>query len=135
MKCLDCPLKCIGQTARTFTIRYKEHMQSIRNNNNNSGYSNHILNTGHTYGTINKTMDIIKKGKHLNTLEKYHIHKISKNNLHMNDVHNDTYPIFETLHDLYNRLQHTPLISLQIGGTAQYSHNQYTHCLESIGWE
>jgi hypothetical protein len=93
---------------RTFNIRYKEHIQAIRNNNNNSGYSNHILNTGHTYGTINDTMDDIirkgKKGKHLNTLEKYHIHKISENNLHMNDTYNDPYnPIFETLHDLYTR--------------------------------
>jgi hypothetical protein len=52
-------------------------------------------------------MDIItkgKKGKHLNTLEKYYIHKISKSNLHMNDTYNDTYnPIFETLHELYTR--------------------------------
>jgi hypothetical protein len=107
MKCLDCPLKYIGQTGRTFNIRYKEHVQDIRNNNNNSVYSNHILNTGHTYGTINDTMDIIRKGKkgqHLNTLEKYYIHKISKNNLHMNYTYNDIYnPIFETLHDLYTR--------------------------------
>jgi hypothetical protein len=38
---------------------------------------------GHTYGTIIDTMGIIrthKKGNHLNTLEKHHIHKISKNN-------------------------------------------------------
>jgi hypothetical protein len=35
-----------------------------------------ILNTGHKYGTITQTIDSIrtcKKGKHLNTLEKYHI--------------------------------------------------------------
>jgi hypothetical protein len=57
MKCLDCPLKYIGQTGTSFNIRYKEHIQAIRNNNNNSGYSNHILNTGHTYWTINDTMD------------------------------------------------------------------------------
>jgi hypothetical protein len=63
---LDCPLKYIGQTGR-----YKEHMQAIRNNNSNSGYSNHILNAGHNYGTITNTTDIIRthrKGKHVNTL-------------------------------------------------------------------
>jgi hypothetical protein len=57
----------------------------------------------HTYGTINDTIDIIwkgKKGKHLNILTKYHIHKIGRNNFHMNDTYN---PIFETLHDLYTR--------------------------------
>jgi hypothetical protein len=58
------------------------------------GYSNHILNTGHTYGTITDTMDVIRtgrKGKHLNTLEKYYIYKISKNNVHMNDTHIKAY--------------------------------------------
>jgi hypothetical protein len=35
------------------------------------------------------TMGVIKaekEGKNLNTLEKYHIYKISKNRLHMNDT-------------------------------------------------
>jgi hypothetical protein len=107
MKCLDCPLKYIGQTGRTFNIRYKEHIQAIRNNNSNLGYSTHTLNTGHTYGTITDTMDIVnigKRGKHLHTLEKYHIYRISKDNLHMNDTYIDIYnPIFETLHELDTR--------------------------------
>jgi hypothetical protein len=57
-------------------------------NRGSSRYSNHIVNTGHTYGTITDTMDVIRtgrKGRHMNTLEKYHIYKISRNNLHMND--------------------------------------------------
>jgi hypothetical protein len=61
-------------------------------------YSNHILNTGHTCGNITDTMEIIKtekNGKHMNTLERYHIHKISKHKLHMNDTYIDTHnPIF-----------------------------------------
>jgi hypothetical protein len=51
-------------------------MHDIRSNNSNSGYSNHILNTGHAYGTIADTMEMIttgKKGKYFNTLERYHI--------------------------------------------------------------
>jgi hypothetical protein len=93
MKCLDCPLKHIGQTGRAFHTRYKEHMQAIRSHNGNSGYSNHILNTGYTYGNISDTMDVIKterKGKNMNTLERYHTHKISKNKLHMNYSYIDT---------------------------------------------
>jgi hypothetical protein len=47
-------------------------------------------------------MEIItmgRKGKHLNTLEKYHIYKVSEKNLHMNDTNIDTYnPVFEELH-------------------------------------
>jgi hypothetical protein len=52
MKSLGCPLTFIGQTRRTFNISYKKHIHAIRYNNSNSGYSNHILNTGHIYGTI-----------------------------------------------------------------------------------
>jgi hypothetical protein len=43
---------------------------------------------GHTHGTITDTMDskkkTWKKGKHLDTLEKYYIYKINKNKLHKN---------------------------------------------------
>jgi hypothetical protein len=89
IKCLDYPLRYIGQTGRMFKIRFKEHIQAIRNNNSNSGYSSHILNTGHTYGTIANTMDIIRKarkGRQLNTLEKYYIYKVSRSNLNLNDT-------------------------------------------------
>jgi hypothetical protein len=60
MKCMECPRRYVGQTG---TNRYKEHIHHIRSNNSNTGYSNHILNTGHTYGTITDTMEIITIGK------------------------------------------------------------------------
>jgi hypothetical protein len=72
MKWLDCPLKYVVQTGRALKTRYKEYIQAIRSNNYNSEHLNHILKSGHTYGTIRSTMDIIKtgrKGKHLNILE------------------------------------------------------------------
>jgi hypothetical protein len=56
----------IHRTYRSFHIKYKKHIQVIRYNNSNLGYSSHILNIGHTYGTITDTTDIIlthKKGK------------------------------------------------------------------------
>jgi hypothetical protein len=74
---MDYPLKYIGQTGQIFKTRYKEHIRAIRTNNGNSGYSNHTLNTGHAYGSITNTMKILKtekRGKQLNTLEKYHIY-------------------------------------------------------------
>jgi hypothetical protein len=107
MKCLDCPLKYVGQTGRTLNTRYKEHIHDIRSNNSNTGYSNHILNTGHTYGTITDTMGIIttgKKGRYFNTLEKYYIYDIFNDNLHKNDTNIDIHnPIFEALHNIYTR--------------------------------
>jgi hypothetical protein len=92
-----------------------------------------MLNTGHTYQTITDTTDIIKTGrigKHLNISEKYHIYRISKDNLHMNDTHIDTYkPIFETLHKLYTRQQHTHPQShyIKAGLGTLNTHNIYIH--------
>jgi hypothetical protein len=60
MKCMDYPLKYIGQTGLTFYTRYEEHMQVIRSNNGNSEYSNHVLNTGHSYGSITDTRKIVR---------------------------------------------------------------------------
>jgi hypothetical protein len=36
-------------------------------------------------------MKIERKGKHLNTLERYHVYKISKEGIHMNDMHDETH--------------------------------------------
>jgi hypothetical protein len=62
---------------------------------------------GHTYGTVTDTMDIVKTGRkrrHLNTIERYHVYKISRNNLHMNDTYIYAQnPIFQTGHKLYDR--------------------------------
>jgi hypothetical protein len=105
-KCLDCPLKYFGQTGSTFNVSYKEHIHAIRSNNSNSGHLNHILNTGHTYGTVTDTVDVIRigrKGRHLNTLEKYYIYKISRSNLHVKDTYSEAHnPIFQTVHELYD---------------------------------
>jgi hypothetical protein len=78
-------------------IKYKEHIHPVRSNNGNSGYSNHKLNTSHAYGAITDNMVIVRTGRkvrHLNTLEKYHIFRISKGNLHMADTHIDTNIMF-----------------------------------------
>jgi hypothetical protein len=105
MKCVDCPKKYIGQMGRAFNTRYKEHIYDIRSNNSNTGYASHILNTDHTYGPMDDIMEIMetgKKGKYLNTLKKYHIHRISKENIHMNEISTEAYnPIFEELNKIY----------------------------------
>jgi hypothetical protein len=46
--------------------------------------------------------------RHLNILEKYHIYKVGRNNLHMNDTHIETHnPIFQIVHKIYEREQYT----------------------------
>jgi hypothetical protein len=92
---MDCPLKYIGQTGRTFKTRYKEHIQAIRNNNGNSGYSKHILNTGHTYKSVTDMMKVLKtqrKGKHLNALERYYIYRMRRNNTNERRMHQHPQP-------------------------------------------
>jgi hypothetical protein len=82
-------MKYNGQTGWKFNIRCKQHVHMVRKSNSNSGYCNHIPSIGHKYSIITDTMDVIRtrrKGKHLNTLEKYYIHKISRDNLHMEDI-------------------------------------------------
>jgi hypothetical protein len=51
---------------------------------------------------IMEIMETGKKGKYLNTLEIYHIHRISKENIHMNDISTEAYnPIFEEFKKIY----------------------------------
>jgi hypothetical protein len=74
-----------------------------------TGYSRHILHTGHTYGSIGKKPTILrkaKKRKFLNSLEKYHIFPASKQDIHMNEFgieHNNT--MYETI---YQQLREYP---------------------------
>jgi hypothetical protein len=57
---LECGGAYVGQTGRKFRTRYKEHMRDIRNNNEKTGYSHHIQSTGHAYGTLEDTLQIVK---------------------------------------------------------------------------
>lgn len=66
-----------------------------------------MLHTGHTYATITDSMDVIRtgrKGRRLNTLDKYHICEISRNSLHMNETYIEAHNlIFQTVRELYDR--------------------------------
>jgi hypothetical protein len=65
------------------------------------------LDTGHTYRSVINTMKVLKmqrKGKHLNTLERYYIYEMRKDGLQMNDTYIDTHnPIFEIIQEVNNR--------------------------------
>ena len=77
LTCGTCQGVYIGQTGRSISIRYKEHVRYIKNNNPQSGYALHILNTRHEFGpqeTI-KLIKYCKKGKLMNTWESMFIQK------------------------------------------------------------
>jgi hypothetical protein len=88
----------IGQTGRNFKTRFKEHIQDIINNRTKTGYSQHIINTGHEYGKKEKTLNVQKKGAFRKTLEKFHIYKTQKTDNLLNENSINIYnPIFELL--------------------------------------
>jgi hypothetical protein len=101
---MDCHRQSIGQTGRNFKTRYKEHIRDIRNNRETSGYVQHILETGHSYGKMNDIMEVIKieqKGSYLNTLENFHIFKLFKQGIQLNNISsNINNPIFNVIQNL-----------------------------------
>lgn len=84
-----------------------EPIQYTPNNRNNTGFSQHILDPGHSYGNINNTMTVFRtaeEGQYMNSREKYYIQKTAKQNLQLHDSQIDYHnPVFETLN------KHTPL--------------------------
>jgi hypothetical protein len=77
----DCRLQYVGQTGRQFHTKYKEHLLSFRHNNYHSKFAQHILENKHSFGPIEVIMEILyitNKRTHMNTIEKYHIYKITK---------------------------------------------------------
>jgi hypothetical protein len=48
------------------------------------------------------TLHIEKKGPLMNTLERFHIYDLSKQNLHMNDTYTNS-PIFNLINDYYSQ--------------------------------
>jgi hypothetical protein len=101
LQCADCPLKYVGQTGRTFKIRFKEHIRGIKNNGQNSKFAQHIVDTTHAYRTIDQTMKILhigKKVRALGTYERFHIYEISKQNMQLNDNFTETFnPIYDVI--------------------------------------
>ena len=88
LTCLDCNMKYIGQTGRSIYTRYCEHFRDFKHANGNSKYAQHLIENRHSIGPIKKIMDIlyvIKKGKMMDTLEKFHIYNLTKLSNQIND--------------------------------------------------
>jgi hypothetical protein len=71
-------------------MRYKEHKTAFRNNNQTYSFAKHLTDAAHFFGPMNKIMQVLhchKKGPHLNTTKRLHIHAESIANNHLNDDH------------------------------------------------
>ena len=81
-------MKYIGQSGRSFLARYQEHFRDYKYNNGNSKYSNNLLDNIHSFGPIHEIMDVLhimKKGKTMDTLEKFQIYLEIKIGRQIND--------------------------------------------------
>ena len=60
LKCNSCNTAYIGQSVRVITVRHKEHLPYIRNNNPTSAYAMHILHKRHEFGLAKETLKLLK---------------------------------------------------------------------------
>jgi hypothetical protein len=88
-------------TGWTFKTRYKEHTRDVNNNGQYSKFTQHIIETGHEYDMIEKTMKILhieKKSQIVSTCERFHIYEINEQNLQLHDNFTETYnPIYDMI--------------------------------------
>jgi hypothetical protein len=105
LTCQNCNKAYVGQTGRNFRTRYKEHRRAFQYNTHQSKFAVHLQDHGHSFGTIENVMEVLKiqgKGTHLNTVEKYYIHRETLDNNHINEDYADTCNmIFNTLTSLH----------------------------------
>lgn len=81
-------MKYNGQSGRQFYTRFNEHMLLFKKNNKNSTYAKHLLDKGCATDPNKNTMQILhvmKKGNHMNTLEKICIYNENNRLNQIND--------------------------------------------------
>jgi hypothetical protein len=76
-------------------------MRDYKYRTGNSKFAQHLTEYKHTCGTINSTLkilEVIKKGTYMDTLERYHIHRVTSQGIQINDRSTiSKNPLFDTL--------------------------------------
>ena len=76
IQCNTCNKTYTGQTGRSISTRYKEHIRYIKYNNPQSAYAIHILQNKHEYGLEKETLQLVKrctKGTRMSCWENFYI--------------------------------------------------------------
>jgi hypothetical protein len=71
-------MKYIGQTGRPFHIRFRQHYTDYKYANNKSKFAQYVLEEGNSFGPMADVTDVLhvaKKGRMLNTLERFCIYR------------------------------------------------------------
>jgi len=77
LKCNSCNRAYVGQSDRAISLRHKEHIRYIRNNNPISAYAMHILHNRQQFGPADETLKLLKpcnKGTKTNCWEALYRH-------------------------------------------------------------
>jgi len=88
LKCPDCNRKYVGQTGRSFPIRFQEHYRDFKYNNNKSKFATHLIENHHSIRHIDDIMEnlhITYEGRSMDTIDKCYIYKETKNSNQIND--------------------------------------------------
>jgi hypothetical protein len=101
LSCPGCDKEYVGQTGRPFRVRFSKHLHDYKYQNPKSKFALHLLEYNHPIAPIHDIMEIIyntSKGRFMNTIEQYHIYRITQSNIQINDK-NTVKPnaIFKTL--------------------------------------
>jgi hypothetical protein len=83
LECRTCHKVYVGQTSGTNKIRCREHMRYIRNNDPQSAYATHILETGHEYGNMADILSMLRPVSRTTLLLPYE--QLYIQNLHQRD--------------------------------------------------
>jgi hypothetical protein len=96
LMCPECDSFYVGQTGRSFEIRFKEHLRSFKYKKTDSTFANHFLETGHSFPDLNdiSILHYQEKGFKLNVLESIEIYKGIEN--HKSIILNDQLDLFKT---------------------------------------
>jgi len=100
LSCPTCNRKYIGQTGRSFHVRFREHQHDYKYICRKSRFA-HLLDEGHTFGPMENiihTVHYAKKGRMMDALEKFHIYEVTQRGIQINDKSTiQRNPIFDTL--------------------------------------
>jgi len=92
-------------------VRFREHYNDYKYGHNKSKFAQHVIDEGHSFGSMNEIMKmthIAKKRRMLDTLEKFYICKETKHSNQINEkLTGQPNLIFEALlpHPPHSRLQ------------------------------
>ena len=102
LKCNTCNKTYIGQSSRSVTIRHKENLRYIKNNNPTSAYAMHILDNRHEFGSAEETLELLKpcrRGTKMNCWEALFTHIHHKQTILISEQQvTDTNSLFDLAH-------------------------------------